>query len=111
MTFINLLLSLQINQPVKNFYKFGKFFKLKEKIDNEVKFLQKSKTGVSFFCELPSGKKTKIKCGMSDYKNPPLSGDILTVVHFGFSLKGNLKFPYFLKIRFDITWDQVLENQ
>jgi hypothetical protein len=47
---------------------------------------------------------------MSDYYQPPLSGDILSVAHFGYHLSGTLKFPYFIRVRYDITWDQVLQD-
>jgi len=100
---------LMLRKP-KNIYHFGRthsLLKVKKQIDCEVKFLQKSSTGISFDCLLPNGYKEKIKCGISDYKNPPLSGDILSVSHYGFTKNGALRYPTFLRGRYDITWDQI----
>jgi len=102
---------LMLRKP-KSLYSFGRsnfLLKVKKKFDCVVKFIQTSFSGISFDCLLPSGIKEKIKCEMSDNNHPPLSGDILTVTHFGYRSSGTLKFPYFSRIRFDINWDQVIQ--
>jgi DNA ligase-1 len=100
-------LILRKPQSIYHIGRSNSLLKVKKQVDYEVKFLQKSSTGISFDCLLPNGLKEKIKCGMSDYNSPPLSGDILSVSHFGFTQNGNLKFPYFMRVRFDVSWKQI----
>jgi len=84
--------------------------KVRKQLDCEVKFLDKSATGVSYDCMLPNGILRKVKCGMSDYNHPPEHGSVITVNHFGFLPNGTLKFPDFRRVRFDMTWEEVQER-
>jgi len=84
--------------------------KVRMQWDCEAKFLRKSETGISLICLLPNGLERKVKCLMEDYKYPPQPGTVVTLRHFGYLSNGGLKFPDFVRVRYDITWDQVLQD-
>jgi ATP-dependent DNA ligase len=63
-------------------------------------------------CELPNGIKFKIGTGFSDAqrKNPPKVGAVVTFKYQEISNSGVPRFPVFLRIREDVTWDEVKQS-
>lgn len=55
----------------------------------------------SFVCKMQDGKMIKIGSGLSDAQrvNPPQIGAIITFKYYGFTTKGNPRFPVFLRIK------------
>jgi DNA ligase-1 len=63
-------------------------------------------------CQLPNGQQTTVKCSLWDYENPPPRGTVVTVKYGGeYETTGKLKHGILLRIRRDMTWEDVLKNQ
>ncbi|CAF0877475.1 unnamed protein product [Adineta ricciae] len=62
-------------------------------------------------CQLPNGKRFDVGSGfdMSQRRNPPKKGSVITFKFQELSNAGIPRFPVFLRIRSDLTWDDVLE--
>lgn len=62
--------------------------------------------------EMPNGKKFKIGTGLSDQDrlNPPPIGSVVTYQYQELSNDGIPRFPAFLRVRGDITWDDIKDN-
>jgi len=52
-----------------------------------------------------------IKCSLWDFENPPEVGAVITVTHSGHHASGKPKFPYFLRVRKDVTWNDILQEE
>jgi len=63
-------------------------------------------------CVLPNGKEFSIGTGFSDHqrKHPPKIGEIVTFKYQELSDNGHPRFPVFIRVRKDITWEDVLKN-
>ncbi len=63
-------------------------------------------------CELPNGVKFKIGTGFTDAqrKNPPKVGSVVTFKFQEISNSGSPRFPVFLRVREDVTWEEVKES-
>ncbi|UJR31854.1 hypothetical protein I4U23_019330 [Adineta vaga] len=62
-------------------------------------------------CQLPNGKRFDVGSGfdMSQRRNPPKKGSVITFKFQELSNAGIPRFPVFLRIRSDLTWNDVLE--
>lgn len=63
-------------------------------------------------CELPNGKHVRIGTGFSDAQRnkPPKKGSIVTFKYQELSDDGIPRFPVFLRVREDVTWDDLKKN-
>jgi len=63
-------------------------------------------------CVLPNGKDFHIGTGFSDNqrKHPPKVGDVVTFKYQELSNNGHPRFPVFIRVRKDLTWEDVLKN-
>lgn len=63
-------------------------------------------------CELPNGVKFHIGTGFSDAqrKKPPKKGEVVTFKYQEVSKNGHPRFPVYLRIRGDLTWEDVCKN-
>jgi DNA ligase-1 len=94
--------------------------KVKEMQDTEVRVIGHSAgTGKyqegmlgALIVELPNGKQFKIGTGLSDAerRNPPPIHSIVTVKYQELSNDGIPRFPVFVRIRTDVTWDDVINR-
>ncbi|CAF1337150.1 unnamed protein product [Rotaria sordida] len=73
----------------------------------------KSLTGMvgALECELPNGKRFDVGSGlnMDQRRKPPKKGSVITFKFQELSNNGHPRFPVFLRVRTDLTWDDVLE--
>jgi hypothetical protein len=62
-------------------------------------------------CELPNGKRFDVGSGfnMAQRKQPPKKGSVITFKFQELSNNGHPRFPVFLRMRADMTWNDVLE--
>jgi len=62
-------------------------------------------------CELPNGKRFDVGSGlnMSQRRKPPKIGSVITFKFQELSNNGHPRFPVFLRVRTDLTWNDVLE--
>ena len=62
-------------------------------------------------CELPNGKRFDVGSGlnMDQRRKPPKIGSVITFKFQELSNNGHPRFPVFLRVRTDITWNDVLE--
>jgi hypothetical protein len=52
-----------------------------------------------------------VKCSGWEYQNPPEPGTVITIKHSGFLKKSEkMKYPFMLKVRYDLDWDQISEK-
>jgi hypothetical protein len=63
-------------------------------------------------CELPNGKQLRVGTGFSDAQRnkPPKKGSIITFKYQELSDEGIPRFPVFLRVREDVTWEEVKKN-
>jgi hypothetical protein len=73
----------------------------------------KSLTGMvgALECELPNGKRFDVGSGlnMNQRRKPPAKGSVITFKFQELSNNGHPRFPVFLRVRTDLTWEDVLE--
>ena len=73
----------------------------------------KSLTGMvgALECELPNGKRFDVGSGlnMDQRRKPPKIGSVITFKFQELSNNGHPRFPVFLRVRTDVTWNDVLE--
>jgi len=73
----------------------------------------KSLTGMvgALECELPNGKRFDCGSGLNfaERKKPPKIGSVITFKFQELSNSGTPRFPTFLRVRTDLTWNDVLE--
>eukprot|EP01124_Arcella_intermedia_P022236 TRINITY_DN3269_c1_g1_i4.p1 TRINITY_DN3269_c1_g1~~TRINITY_DN3269_c1_g1_i4.p1 ORF type:complete len:248 (-),score=54.34 TRINITY_DN3269_c1_g1_i4:53-796(-) len=82
--------------------------KVKAYIEEDVKFLQCNSNSYSFLCEQKNGATSIVKCSSWDYMFPPPPGTVITVKHNGlFKTSQKMKFPFLLKVRTDLNWEQL----
>ena len=62
-------------------------------------------------CELPNGKRFDVGSGltMDQRRKPPKIGSVITFKFQELSNNGHPRFPVFLRVRNDLTWNDVLE--
>ncbi|CAF2973551.1 unnamed protein product [Rotaria socialis] len=62
-------------------------------------------------CQLPNGKRFDVGSGftMDQRRKPPKKGSVITFKFQELSNAGSPRFPVFLRLRTDLTWDDVLE--
>ncbi|CAF1147819.1 unnamed protein product [Adineta steineri] len=62
-------------------------------------------------CELPNGKRFDVGSGltMDQRRKPPKIGSVITFKFQELSNNGHPRFPTFLRVRTDLTWNDVLE--
>ncbi|CAF4811454.1 unnamed protein product [Rotaria sp. Silwood1] len=62
-------------------------------------------------CELPNGKRFDVGSGlnMDQRRKPPKKGSVITFKFQELSNSGSPRFPVFLRVRTDLTWNDVLE--
>lgn len=62
-------------------------------------------------CELPNGKRFDVGSGlnMDQRRKPPKIGSVITFKFQELSNNGHPRFPVFLRVRTDVTWNDVLE--
>jgi ATP-dependent DNA ligase len=51
-----------------------------------------------------------VYCSPEVFTHPPKTGSVLTIRHAGIKQTGKYKYPFFVRERFDITWDQVRQD-
>uniref|UniRef100_A0A6B2LEL7 ATP-dependent DNA ligase family profile domain-containing protein n=1 Tax=Arcella intermedia TaxID=1963864 RepID=A0A6B2LEL7_9EUKA len=86
--------------------------KVKAYSEEDVKLLQCNPNSYSFLCEQKNGATCTVKCSGWDYMNPPAPGTILTVKHSGyFKTSQKLKYPFLLRFRPEITWQEIPNTQ
>jgi len=63
-------------------------------------------------CELPSGNKFSIGNGFTEYEHthPPPVGSIITFKFQEYTTLGTPRFPSFIRVRQDVTWDDVVKS-
>lgn len=63
-------------------------------------------------CQLPNGKKFDVGSGftMAQRRSPPKKGSVITFKFQELSNAGIPRFPVFLRVRSDVTWNDVLES-
>lgn len=62
------------------------------------------------YIDRPNGQNCIVKCSVDTFNNPPPNGSVITVQHAGSWTSGRLKYPFFSRIRSDMTWDAVLKH-
>jgi len=95
-------------------YKHGRsktLLKVKPHREDEVRYIERNEEGKTLLCEARSGEKLLVRCSLYDFENPPEVGAVITVRHSGHHASGKPKFPYFLRVRKDVSWQDILEEE
>lgn len=60
-----------------------------------------------------NGEMCIIPCSLYDYTNPPAPGSVLTIRHVGFTkeMHGKPRYPYFMRVRRDVTWEDLKKEK
>jgi DNA ligase OB-like domain/ATP dependent DNA ligase domain/PBZ domain len=66
----------------------------------------------ALLCVLPNGAKLTVGTGFTDVqrRSPPKKGSVITFKYQELSGHGNPRFPAFVRIRRDVTWNEVCES-
>jgi len=86
----------------------SRVLKIKTYLEEDVQFLECNPNSYTFICKQSNGATCVVKCGGWDYSHPPKPGTVLSVRYDGLWKKSQkLKYPYFLKVKMDRSWDEV----
>mmetsp|Transcript_20022 Transcript_20022/g.22278 ORF Transcript_20022/g.22278 Transcript_20022/m.22278 type:complete len:688 (-) Transcript_20022:161-2224(-) len=84
--------------------------KIKEYFDTEVKMIAPhvtEKKSNLLHCEMPNGLDVFVKCTTYDYNNPPPEDSVLTISHQGLAPSGKPRYPFLLRRRHELSWEEV----
>jgi len=92
-------------------YKNGTLYKYKPFQDIEVKYIKTHPASAGLVCLTANGKECVVRCPWTTFIDPPADTPVLTVTCHGFYNSGIPKAASFLRIRTDISWEEVLLQQ
>uniref|UniRef100_A0A6B2LDN9 ATP-dependent DNA ligase family profile domain-containing protein n=1 Tax=Arcella intermedia TaxID=1963864 RepID=A0A6B2LDN9_9EUKA len=95
-------------------YKHGRsrtLLKVKPHREDEVKMIGINREGKSLVCESRNGEKFLLPCSPYDFEHPPEIGSVITVRIAGHHKSGKPRFPTFLRVRTDVTWEEILAEK
>ena len=52
-----------------------------------------------------------VACSLDVYEKPPEVNSVITVTYQGTYLSGKLKYPFFYRLRKDVTWEEVVQSK
>uniref|UniRef100_A0A6B2LE43 ATP-dependent DNA ligase family profile domain-containing protein n=1 Tax=Arcella intermedia TaxID=1963864 RepID=A0A6B2LE43_9EUKA len=86
--------------------------KAKKYEDMEVKFIgiTTKPNYHAYICMTPQGKRCIVNTTLSDWKHPPPKDTVITVRYSGYWASGSPRYPYFHRLRPDLSWEDVLNN-
>eukprot|EP01125_Pyxidicula_operculata_P020127 TRINITY_DN7374_c0_g1_i2.p1 TRINITY_DN7374_c0_g1~~TRINITY_DN7374_c0_g1_i2.p1 ORF type:complete len:289 (-),score=95.44 TRINITY_DN7374_c0_g1_i2:29-895(-) len=84
--------------------------KVKPHREDEVQMVELNHEGKNFVCRIRNGELCLVKCTMWDFENPPTPGSVITVRHAGYHGSGKPKFPFMVRVRNDVTWEEVIKE-
>jgi len=85
--------------------------KVKPYREDEVRMVGKNTEAKSLIGETRNGEQCTIKCSLWDFECAPQAGAVITVRHAGHHKSGKPKFPFMLRVRKDVTWEEVLAEE
>jgi len=84
--------------------------KVKVYKEDEVLMVGVSTESQSLICKARCGENVLVKCSAFDYHHPPSVGTVITIRHTGYHISGKPKFPVFLRVRKDVTWEDIIQE-